>query len=147
MPWIKLWHFVTSIQLCLSIILCTVAVSALYQVYEWIKLTFWLDWFTFYSLPTQSLCAPEYDTRKFELLTSIFFKTLLISQKRYWQLTVKFHRQDNAMHIYRLISSYQLVDVVCSRELSEKPPKKRPIGVVSKMASHPRKSNAIGISR
>jgi hypothetical protein len=76
-----------------------------------------------------------------------FFSELLIFQTRDGHPTVKFHRQHDAKNIYRLIPRNKHFEFVWSHEPSEKPPWKRPIGVVSKMASHPRKSGFLGISR
>jgi hypothetical protein len=55
--------------------------------------------------------------------SSPFFLTLLISQDQDGQPIVKFYRQHNAKHIYRLILRNKHFYVVCGRERSEKPPK------------------------
>jgi hypothetical protein len=84
---------------------------------------------------------------KFPKLDPFFCKELLISQNRDGQPTVKFLRHQVKMHIYRLMPRNKHFYVVCFRERYEKPPKKRLIGVLSKMASHPSKSGFLGVSR
>jgi hypothetical protein len=77
----------------------------------------------------------------------LVFEKLLISQNRDGQLTVKFYRQHDPMHIYRLRPINKYFYVVCDRERYEKRPQKRPIRVVSKMAIHPRKLGLLNISQ
>jgi hypothetical protein len=66
---------------------------------------------------------------EFELFENVnfsppfFFKELLISQNRDGQTTVKFYRQHNVIHSYRLIPRIKHFYVVCGRERSEKHPK------------------------
>jgi hypothetical protein len=93
------------------------------------------------------MAAIENGLKNLNFLTSIFLKKLLISQNRDGQPTVEFHRQHDTMHVYRLIPRGMHFYVLCGRERYQKPPKKRMIGVISKMEGHPSKSGFLRISR
>jgi hypothetical protein len=95
----------------------------------------------------------EPKSEKFELFENVIFwhlffcKELPISQHRDGRPNVKFNRQHKKMHIYWMIPRNNHFNVACGRDRYEKPPQSDQLGVVSKMASHPRKLNFLGISR
>jgi hypothetical protein len=81
------------------------------------------------------------------LIPTFFVKSFFFFSILDRQPTVKIYRQNDTMHIYRLIPRNKHFHVVCIREGKNKPPKSDWLEWYQKKTTYSPKPNVLGISR